>query len=386
MKICFVVQRYGLDIVGGAEYLTRLVAERLNQYHSIEVLTTCARDYRTWNNEYPEGSEEINGVIVRRFKTYKQRDTNQVNKIQDKIFYNAHSKNDEIQWIHENGPDSPDLIRFVKEMQEDYDCFVFFTFRYYPSYYGIKCVGRRSFLAPFAENEPALDLDTTKEIFQNAKGIIYSTPEERTLIRERTGIDDDEKFWDIVGCGIEIPDSCYDEKSDVPNGNYIIYVGRIEGSKGCYQLFEYYQRMVNDYPETPDLILVGADHIGIPSHKKIKYLGFVSEKEKFQYIKNSKFLIMPSPYESLSLVTLEAMACKTPVLVNGECEVLKGHCLRSNAGLYYNNYDEFVECTNYFLIHSDVRTKMGDNGSQYIQNNYSWEKICNSYLKLFNQI
>lgn len=386
MKICFVVQRYGTEIVGGAEYLTRLVAEHLNQYHTIEVLTTCAKDYHTWNNEYPVGNESINGILVRRFKNSKQRDTNRVNVIQDKIFYNTHSKTDELLWIEENGPNCPDLIQFIEDAKDKYDCFIFFTFRYYPSYHGLKCVGGKSFLAPFAENEPALDLDTTREIFQNSKGIIYSTPEERILIRERTGINDDEKPWDIVGCGIEIPDSCYDENKTITDGNYIIYVGRIEGSKGCYQLFEYYQQMAKEYPETPELILLGADHIGIPSHKKIKYLGFVSEKEKFQHIKNSKFLIMPSPYESLSLVTLEAMACKTPVLVNGECEVLKGHCLRSNAGLYYHNYDEFVECTNYLINHENIRMKMGNNGLHYIQNTYSWERVCDSYLKLINQI
>jgi len=48
MKIALVVQRYGTDILGGSEYHARLIAERLAQRHQVEVLTTCARDYISW--------------------------------------------------------------------------------------------------------------------------------------------------------------------------------------------------------------------------------------------------------------------------------------------------------------------------------------------------
>lgn len=385
MKLAFVVQRYGEDIVGGAEYLTRLIAEHMSKYHEIEALSTCAKDYHTWKNEYNEGTETINGVLVRRFKNSRKRDLNKHTKIQERAFFSAHSQGDEISWIDEQGPYCPELVKYISKNKGNYDAFVFFTFRYYPSYYGIKEVGHKALIAPFAENDPALDLSTTKEIFQKVKGIIYSTPEERDLIKAKTGLKEDEKIFDIVGCGIEIPE-VIPEYMSLKDKDYILYLGRIEGSKGCYQLFEYYLKLLRESPEVPYLVLAGYDAIGVPKNDKIKYLGFIPEAEKYSLLKNAQFLIMPSPFESLSLVTLESMGCGTPVLVNGECDVLKGHCIRSNAGLWYQNYDEFSECLNYLCSNGDILNKLGDNGRKYIAKNYTWEKVEMKYLQLLDKL
>lgn len=381
MKVAFVVQRYGEDIIGGAEYLTRLVAEHMKKYHEIEVLTTCAKDYHTWKNEYKQGIEDVNGILVRRFRNSKTRDLNKHNKVQERVFYVSHSRDDETLWIDEQGPYCPELIEYLSQNKDNYDTFVFFTFRYFPSYYGIRETGSKALIAPFAENDPALDLNTTKEMFTSVEGIIYSTPEEKTLIEAKVGFKEGWKTCDIVGCGIEIPE-VIPEYEGLKNQGYVLYLGRIEGSKGCYQLFEYYQRLAQEYGEIPDLVLAGYDAIGVPKHEKIKYLGFVSELEKYSLLKNARILIMPSPYESLSLVTLEAMGCGTPVLVNGECEVLKGHCTRSNAGLWYQNYDEFMECLNFLCSNHAIMSKMADNGRKYVSDNYTWEKVEQKYLQL----
>lgn len=385
MRLAFVVQRYGEDIIGGAEYHARQIAEHMKKHHDVEVLTTCSKNYHTWENEYRHGNEIINDVLVRRFRNSKKRDANKHSKIQEKVFFSAHSRIDEISWIDELGPYCPEMIEYISKNKDNYDAFIFFTFRYYPSYYGIREAGDKALIAPLAEDDPALNLSTTKEIFQNVKGIIYNAPEEQNLIKAKTGLKEDEKIVDVVGCGIEIPEVIPEYKS-LKDENYILYLGRIEGSKGCYQLFEYYQRLLKECREVPYLVLAGYDAIGVPKNDMIKYLGFISEAEKYSLLKNAQFLIMPSPFESLSLVTLESLGCGTPVLVNGDCDVLRGHCIRSNAGLWYKNYDEFKECLNFLCSNIIILDKMGINGRKYIEKNYTWEKVEMKYLQLLDKM
>ena len=68
MNVAFVVPRYGDGIVGGAETLVRGLAERLAALGTrVEVLTTCARDRRSWANVLQPGAAAEAGVTVRRF-------------------------------------------------------------------------------------------------------------------------------------------------------------------------------------------------------------------------------------------------------------------------------------------------------------------------------
>jgi glycosyltransferase involved in cell wall biosynthesis len=86
-------------------------------------------------------------------------------------------------------------------------------------------------------------------------------------------------------------------------------------------------------------------------------------------------VIVPSPFESLSLLALEAFAVGTPVLANARSEVLVDHCLQSNAGLFYADRDEFVECLKRLAVDDRLREQMGRNGRTYVRENYRWDLI-----------
>ena len=85
-------------------------------------------------------------------------------------------------------------------------------------------------------------------------------------------------------------------------------------------------------------MLIGNPIIPIPEHPQIHHLGFVNDQDKFDALAAAELLIMPSYFESLSMVALEAWALGKPVLANGRCDVLKGQCIRSNGGLYYESF------------------------------------------------
>ena len=96
--------------------------------------------------------------------------------------------------------------------------------------------------------------------------------------------------------------------------------------------------------------------------------------------------MVPSPFESLSLLALEAFAVGTPVLVNARSDVLVEHCLRSNAGLFYADRDEFVEGLKLLIGDARLRAAMGRNGRDYVRRNYRWDVVLAKYERVFAKI
>ena len=259
MKIAFVVPRYGLDIIGGAEYHARQFAEHLNNFYDIDVLTTCATDYHTWKNVKKKGNDEVNGVSIIRFPVSKIRNGKKLEKLQYNVFHCAHTRKDELSWIHENGPYCMDLIHYIRDNKESYDYFLFFTFRYFTSYYGILEAQEKSILAPLAEDDNALLLTTTREIFSHTGKICYNAPEERELILSKVQFMESDKYWDIVGCGIDIQITDQCKQIIKP---YIAYVGRVEAlAKGCQAMLDYFIQFSFEFPKGPDLYIAGQSFI-----------------------------------------------------------------------------------------------------------------------------
>jgi glycosyltransferase involved in cell wall biosynthesis len=387
MKIAFVVQRYGLEISGGAELHCRWVAEHMKKHCNVEVLTTRALDYLTWENHYSKGKEVINGIPVKRFSVSETRDPERFGLHQNYILENEHTEEDEFQWLREEGPLSPSLIRYIKKHKRDYDYFIFFSYRYYHCYWGINAVPHKSILVPTAEHDLVIHLRLFKDFFRKPQAFIYNSFEEREMINTIT--QNEHILGDVVGVGSEIPSHCsgkeFRQKFNI-KGDYLVYIGRIDENKGCHQLFDYFLRFKEETGSDAKLVLVGSTILEIPSHPDVFYLGFLPEEDKFNALEGTVVMVMPSFYESLSMVTLEAWALKKPVLANAHCDVLKGQCLRSNGGLFYESYQEFKEALTVLLASPELRKAMGENGHRYFNANYTWEVIENKYLSIIEQL
>jgi len=383
MKIAFVVQRYGLEVNGGAELLCRTVAEHLSKYISIEIITTCAIDYVTWNNEYPAGSSVLNNVKIHRFPVDSPRDITKFNNFSDFIFKHDHTRKDELAWMKLQGPYSSELLKYIKENKNCYDLFVFFTYLYCTTFFGLPLVSNKAILVPTAHDEPPIYLSIFNDLFNLPQMILYNTEEEKKFVNltfNNEGI-----THDVIGTGIDVPDTIDAPSFELKYGlkNFIIFVGRIDESKGCKELFNFFIRFKEEKKSSVKLVLLGKSVMEVPDHSDILPLGFLSDQDKFNGINASELLVMPSPFESLSIVLFEAWYCSIPVLVNGNCEVLKGQCIRSNGGLWYSNYEEFKECLVTLLKNQNIRKNLGENGKIFVNTNYRWEIIEEKYLNCF---
>lgn len=387
MTIAFVVQRYGLEINGGAELHCRWVAEHMRKYMPVEVLTSCAHDYITWRNHYPEGEEVINDIRVRRFPVIKPRRPEKFGRLQNYILEHEHREKDELAWLEEEGPTSPKLIHFIRKHESDYDYFIFFSYRYYHAYWGIHTVPGKSILVPTAEHDPVIHLKIFRDLFRMPRAFIYNSEEERVMIQTLSRNQSVPGL--VVGVGTEVPSSFsaerFRQKHGV-DGPYMIYVGRIDQNKGCPHLFDHFLRFKKDTGSDIKLVLIGNTVLKIPSHPDVRHLGFLPEEDKFDALSGAELLVMPSFYESLSMVTLEAWALGRAVLANAHCKVLKGQCQRSNGGLYYENYPEFREALKLLLASPRLRAVLGENGKAYYDANYTWDIIEKKYLAIMNEL
>ena len=429
MKLAFVIQRYGAEVLGGSEHLCRLVAERLAASHDVDVLTTCARDYITWSNEYPEGADRIRGVTVRRFASARTRDIEAFNKYSEWNYNNAHSRSDEMDWLKQQGPWCPALIEYLRRHQQQYDVLIFFTYLYATTVLGLEVAPSRSILVSTAHDEPAIRLDIFKQVFSSPAALCYLTESERRFVHEQ--FPDRPLLEEVIGVGVDLPQSNpyprmpsmppeETEESATANdgdtsvtpdedsatrgfpshllsrgsvfrrrhrlyGPIALYGGRIDPGKGCEELIQYFSEYVNEGGDAT-LALMGVKLMSLPEEPFIRFAGLLSDRERLQALEAATVVACPSPHESLSLLALEALSVGTPILANARSAVLVEHCVRSNGGLYYGDRDEFVDCLKLLIGDDRLRAAMGRNGREYVRRNYRWDVVLGKYERIFAKI
>ena len=424
MKIAFVIQRYGAEVLGGSEHLCRLVAERLAGSHEVDVLTSCARDYVTWKNEYPEGADRIRGVTVRRFASAATRDIEAFNKYSDWIYSNPHGHADEMEWLKQQGPWNPALIDYLRRQHQQYDVLIFFTYLYAPTVLGLEIAPQRSILVTTAHDEPAIKLDIFKEVFKKPAALCYLTESERQFVEIQ--FPDRPLLEEVVGVGVDLPqqqpyprmperpadeepaqasaDAAAEDEAPAPEfpshllargavfrrrhrlyGPIVLYGGRIDPGKGCEELIQYFGEYVKDGGDAT-LALMGVKLMSLPEDPSIRFAGLLSDRERLQALEAATVVVCPSPYESLSLLALEALSVGTPVLANARSAVLVEHCVRSNGGLWYADRDEFVEALKLLVGDERLRQALGRNGREYVRRSYRWDVVLGKYERLFAKI
>ena len=387
--LAFVVQRYGEDIVGGSEALCRTVAEMLTPYHAVDVLTSCAKDYMTWRNEYRPGPDTLNGVRLLRFPVDFERDQRShdaLSAILGGMPLNAYHEHrallralirrstaeQQLTCLKLQGPYSTPLLDYLAAHHQDYSQIVFFTYLYPTTFYGCQQVpAAKTVLVPTAHDEAPIFFPVFRQMFERFPAFIFLTPEERTFIEQTFAVEQAYKM--TVGMPVALtsqPDAARFRAKYHIDQPFLLYAGRIDSSKGCGTLLRVFRAARRHLPAELQLVLIGNRVMDIPQDPRIHYLGMLSEQDKLDAMAAATLLINPSPFESFSIVILEAFLCGTPILVNGQCEVLRGHVLRSRGGLFYTTPYEFVEALRRLLDDEALRARMAANGAEYARRNY----------------
>jgi glycosyltransferase involved in cell wall biosynthesis len=304
-----------------------------------------------------------------------------------------------------------------------YDALVFFTYLHAPTVLGLRVAPARSNLVPAAHDEPAIRLSIYKEVFGLPAAVAYNTEAERRFVTKTFSMA--ALAEDTIGCGVDLPqhhayprhppgasdtadgdgDTLLAGEGGEPrrfrshitsrgamfrrrhrlHGPFALYGGRIESGRGCEELVEYFSTYSSEGGDA-SLVLMGVKLMPLPEEPFISFAGLLSDSERSQALEAATVVVVPSPYETLSLLALEAFAVGTPVLANARSEVLVDHCLASDAGLFYADRYEFVECLHTLVGDERLRAALGRNGRDYVRKGYRWDVIISKYERMFTRL
>ncbi len=407
MRLAFVVPRYGTEIIGGAETAARLLAEHLVslQGWEVDVLTSCADDFVTWDDVYPEGESSVNGVRVTRFRSAAGRDPS-FHPLSAALL--AHpdraTPSQAERWVDLQGPVTPALAEAA--VRWDGDAMAFYPYLYYPTVRVIERVPVPTILHPAAHDEPALHLPAFPRVFAAADGLVFQTEAERHLV-ERTfpvashhqlllglGVDDPERRGRPEARGRpEVRGRPEDGATGgvgtdlvVPDGPYLVCLGRVDSHKGTTLLARYFARYKERRPGPLRLVLAGPVVDAPAAHPDVDVVGPVSDDDKWVLLAGASALVSPSPWEAFSLVVAEAWSARTPVLVNAGCGATVEHCRRSGGGLMFDGYGEFEVAVDRLLGDPSFGATLGGRGRAYVDARFRWPHVIGRYATFVGSV
>lgn len=383
MRLLFAVQRYGTEVAGGAEMACREVATRLAaRGHEVHVVTSAARSYMTWENEFDVGAEEIDGVIVHRLPTRRPRDPATFDPVNARVVALGNRASDVVQrsWQWLQGPDLPDLEPFLERHAAEFDAAVFFTYLYATTNRGLPVARHRTTtaLVPCAHDEPALRLRINRATFERADRHLFLTPEEAALISRTFPV---RVPSHTVGLGTDVgldggpdPSRCEAFRAEHANGSeYLTFVGRIDPNKGADWLADVHVARAEVRDDGLPLVFVGDPVVELPGHPTLRTTGWVSSAEREAALAASLALVHPSPYESFALTLIETWALGRPVLVHRRSPVLAGQVGRSAGGLLFEDLASYDVAVEALLERDGLAEQLGERGRAYVDRHHRWD-------------
>lgn len=382
-RVAIVVQRCHASVVGGSESLAWQYAQLLRDAFDVEILTSTAVDYLRWRNALPEGEDVRDGIPVRRFRVEIERERYWFELHRRLVRSHAETAGrppeERVPWrpalqdefIRFQGPYCPRLAGYLAHHHARYAAVVFCTYLYPTTHFAVEAVPRaKRIFVPTLHDEPTAYLSAYAERARDFDHILWLTRSEREVARRLWNREDGE----VVGMAVEHLAPAPAARWRRP---YFLYSGRIEQGKGVHELIAAFAAFRRRTRAKFDLVLTGAKSMMLPWWRRdVRFLGFVDEQRKLELMAGAAAFVLPSQYESFSIVTMEAMAQGTPVLLNGACSVLAEHIENSGAGLAYRGVDDLVAALQRMSVTGPAeRARFGEAGRAYVRERYSTHAV-----------
>src|SRR5512136_500263 len=185
------------------------------------------------------------------------------------------------------------------------------------------------------------------------------------------------------------------------NDLMILFLGRLVGVKGVDKLIMSMPHVLSKYPKAK-LVIVGvgdlqeyltnlARTLRLDDYVRFNF-NFIPEEERILQYAACDVAVFPSFYEPFGIVVLEAMSMERPVVIgaagiSGMREIVVC-CGEEQCGYHIDpsNPSDIAWGINSVLENDDKRRWLGKNGRKRVLNEFTWDKIAEKTLQLYQQI
>ncbi|HEY1727979.1 MAG TPA: glycosyltransferase family 4 protein [Candidatus Baltobacteraceae bacterium] len=394
MRIALVTPWFGADLIGGAERLafdlSRAIARKGAQ---VEVLTTCCRSFHDdWSANYHRpGVTNVDGVNVRRFKVdardrvaFSRANSALLALRRDQLRRDLAPLPATTDAFISQGIRSSTLLGHLRDRGSDYDAILFLPYLYTTTVEGLPLVADRAFLIPCLHDEAYAYLDTVRDVFRQARGLLFNSEGERNVAASLYGP------WvhfraAVIGHAVTVappPSGDIVIKGFAPQrARYILFLGRGDRTKNIDLALDAFARFRASRQTTALQFVIAGPHAQAVRGAGVIDLGAVTEEAKSALLAHTRALVQPSTNESFSRTVFEAWHLRRPVVVHRDSAATSEIVERSGGGWTARTVEEWTRALAIIDESSDAEIDgAGMRGRAVALQSGSWDDVAKRTL------